>query len=122
MIAWNFQKIVGTCQFRVPWFGYPCGYSSLTYNIPITVDTRILLFILALTSNIFTLYFFTIPHPFVIFCRFLSNFKFLLIFSSRPIRSCIPHRTKKAPAIFMTKRFLFHYFTLPDIVYGICIV
>ena len=30
MIAWNFQKIVGTCQFRVPWFGYPCGYSSLT--------------------------------------------------------------------------------------------
>ena len=30
MIAWNFQKIVGTCQFRVPWFGYPCCYSSLT--------------------------------------------------------------------------------------------
>ena len=30
MIAWNFQRIVGTCQFRVPWFGYPCGYSSLT--------------------------------------------------------------------------------------------
>ena len=32
MIAWNFQRIVGTCQFRVPWFGYPCGYSSLTYK------------------------------------------------------------------------------------------
>lgn len=32
MIAWNFQRIVGTCQFRVPWFGYPCGYSSLTAN------------------------------------------------------------------------------------------
>lgn len=32
MIAWNFQRIVGTCQFRVPWFGYPCGYSSLTIN------------------------------------------------------------------------------------------
>ena len=32
MIAWNFQRIVGTCQFRVPWFGYPCGYSSLTKN------------------------------------------------------------------------------------------
>lgn len=31
MIAWNFQRIVGTCQFRVPWFGYPCGYSSLTH-------------------------------------------------------------------------------------------
>lgn len=33
MIAWNFQRIVGTCQFRVPWFGYPCGYSSLTVVI-----------------------------------------------------------------------------------------
>jgi len=33
MIAWNFQRIVGTCQFRVPWFGYPCGYSSLTVNL-----------------------------------------------------------------------------------------
>ena len=33
MIAWNFQRIVGTCQFRVPWFGYPCGYSSLTFFI-----------------------------------------------------------------------------------------
>lgn len=32
MIAWNFQRIVGTCQFRVPWFGYPCGYSSLTFD------------------------------------------------------------------------------------------
>ena len=32
MIAWNFQRIVGTCQFRVPWFGYPCGYSSLTFE------------------------------------------------------------------------------------------
>ena len=32
MIAWNFQRIVGTCQFRVPWFGYPCGYSSLTFH------------------------------------------------------------------------------------------
>lgn len=30
MIAWNFQKTEGTCQFRVPWFEYPCGYSSLT--------------------------------------------------------------------------------------------
>ena len=30
MTAWNFQKTEGTCQFRVPWFGYPCGYSSLT--------------------------------------------------------------------------------------------
>ena len=34
MIAWNFQRIVGTCQFRVPWFGYPCGYSSLTIVSP----------------------------------------------------------------------------------------
>lgn len=34
MIAWNFQRIVGTCQFRVPWFGYPCGYSSLTIVMP----------------------------------------------------------------------------------------
>lgn len=34
MIAWSFQKIVGTCQFRVPWFGYPCCYSSLTYVFP----------------------------------------------------------------------------------------
>lgn len=34
MIAWNFQRIVGTCQFRVPWFGYPCGYSSLTNDLP----------------------------------------------------------------------------------------
>ena len=34
MIAWNFQRIVGTCQFRVPWFGYPCGYSSLTEKEP----------------------------------------------------------------------------------------
>lgn len=34
MIAWNFQRIVGTCQFRVPWFGYPCGYSSLTEHRP----------------------------------------------------------------------------------------
>ena len=33
MIAWNFQRIVGTCQFRVPWFGYPCGYSSLTVQL-----------------------------------------------------------------------------------------
>ena len=33
MIAWNFQKIVGTCQFRVSWFGYPCGYSSLTFGV-----------------------------------------------------------------------------------------
>lgn len=39
MIAWNFQRIVGTCQFRVPWFGYPCGYSSLTFN-PLHFDVE----------------------------------------------------------------------------------
>ena len=39
MIAWNFQRIVGTCQFRVPWFGYPCGYSSLTFDRDLTAHT-----------------------------------------------------------------------------------
>ena len=40
MIAWNFQRIVGTCQFRVPWFGYPCGYSSLT-AYPCSFDNQL---------------------------------------------------------------------------------
>ena len=52
MIAWNFQRIVGTCQFRVPWFGYPCGYSSLT-NIP--YPSPPFTFILLLFSFIFTI-------------------------------------------------------------------
>ena len=42
MIAWNFQRIVGTCQFRVPWFGYPCGYSSLTLSI-LEADANVVL-------------------------------------------------------------------------------
>ena len=41
MIAWNFQRIVGTCQFRVPWFGYPCGYSSLTFYLGVQKIFRI---------------------------------------------------------------------------------
>lgn len=43
MIAWNFQRIVGTCQFRVPWFGYPCGYSSLTMLLVLTLLFLVLL-------------------------------------------------------------------------------
>ena len=66
MIAWNFQRIVGTCQFRVPWFGYPCGYSSLTHKIEKTAmncSQTLLLFSLILLLPVTSVVIFCAPAP-----------------------------------------------------------